>query len=152
MDVISPLDCDYIHAEGWYVCNHNPSVLHTCDSNAAHTHMCRQIYMLNHLLTISATDKDQLLQLCKHFETAIRDLTKVACCKLFTVLLRIGKVCWLCCQQICAGVPRIFVDSNQSEVPDFAALVESQKGSSNLDAVVQYINQSRINVNIRQVH
>jgi alkylated DNA repair protein alkB family protein 1 len=50
------------------------------------------------------------------------------------------------------GVPRIFVDSNQSEVPDFAALVESQKGSSNLDAVVQYINQSRINVNIRQVH
>jgi len=50
------------------------------------------------------------------------------------------------------GVPRIFVDSSQSEVPDFAALVESQKGSSNLDAVVQYINQSRINVNIRQVH
>ncbi|CAM6009182.1 unnamed protein product [Sphagnum balticum] len=50
------------------------------------------------------------------------------------------------------GVPRIFVDSNQSEVPDFAALVESQKGSSNLDSVVQYINQSRINVNIRQVH
>lgn len=50
----------------------------------------------------------------------------------------------------CPGVPRIFSEGADAEVPDFTTVPYIDKNYIN--PILSYLKQSRINVNIRQVH
>lgn len=46
-----------------------------------------------------------------------------------------------------SGVPRIFVDPMESELPDFSAVDQGTSGP-----FLDYIKDSRININVRKVY
>ena len=51
---------------------------------------------------------------------------------------------------LCPGVPRIFSDDKESELPDFTSVPDV--AGVQLSPILNYLRNSRINVNIRQVH
>lgn len=51
---------------------------------------------------------------------------------------------------LCPGVPRIFSDEKEAELPDFSSVPDID--GAQLNPILKYLESSRINVNIRQVH
>lgn len=51
---------------------------------------------------------------------------------------------------LCPGVPRIFSDEKESELPYFTTVPDVD--GVQLSPILNYLKNSRINVNIRQVH
>jgi len=51
---------------------------------------------------------------------------------------------------LCPGVPRIFNEEKEAELPDFTSLTDIDRVQ--LSPILKYLERSRINVNVRQVH